>query len=122
MKKLRAHELEALSTFAKGFFSLRQKKMRSFLVLVLLVVLVALAQAYHKIAINKRERTDDEKIQFLNYLKMAQRTKGGVDYFKARRYIANDAPEEPLFDFSDTQYYGFIELGTPGQRFKVVCM
>jgi len=92
--------------------------MRSTILCIAALLFVGIVQAYVHIPLTPRPRTDVQKRAFLEMIKFAQNT-GGINYM--RPYMgSNDAPVIPLQDFSDTQYFGDIVVGTPGQTFKVI--
>merc|ERR1712168_1506083 len=76
---------------------------------VLILVLALGAQAFHRIPLHRMKsarRTIEE-------LKQSQST-------IAKRWLSKSSvPEEDLENYLDAQYYGEIELGTPGQKFNV---
>eukprot|EP00659_Diplonema_papillatum_P017032 gene17032-26131_t len=57
-------------------------------------------------------------------VKMGRREKGKLlameRYKLAAKYAPNALPEVPINDFLEAQYYGPIDIGTPGQKFQVV--
>merc|ERR1712168_1089599 len=77
---------------------------------VLILVLALGAQAFHRIPLHRMKsarRTIEE-------LKQSQST-------IAKRWLSKSSvPEEDLENYLDAQYYGEIELGTPGQKFNVI--
>ncbi|KAL0489225.1 cathepsin D [Acrasis kona] len=94
--------------------------MRSALLLVALVAIASTVQAYVHIPLTPRPRTDVQKRALLEMLKFAQNT-GGINFMRPYMgFTPNDVPVIPLQDFSNTQYFGDIVVGTPGQTFKVI--
>jgi len=86
-------------------------------VAILLLSVLAVSSAFHRIPLKKiktaRRTLEDfqasvHKIQNRYGLKNVLRT------------LARETPEEPLDNYLDAQYYGPIELGTPGQTFNVI--
>ncbi|KAL9649753.1 hypothetical protein ABK040_009568 [Willaertia magna] len=92
--------------------------MRRVLLLTLFLSFIAIAMAYVTVPMtkNRLDGSDPKVRAWANMIKYAQKA-GGVQinkpYFGA-------SPVVPLKDFSDTQYYGFINVGTPAQSFKVI--
>jgi cathepsin D len=72
-----------------------------------------------RVPMRAREQTDAQKLAWLQFAREAQRS-GGLKLKRPYLMQHGDSPVVPLKDFSDTQYYGFISLGTPEQSFKVV--
>merc|ERR1712080_570962 len=76
---------------------------------VILLALVLGAQAVHRIPLYR--------------MKSARRTLKEVSQsFRtiAKRWGPKDNPIEPITNYMDAQYYGPIEIGTPGQDFNVI--
>merc|ERR1711976_625696 len=84
---------------------------------IILLATVASALAFHRVPLTKiktARRTLEDFQQSVKKLQNRWSMKNVLSTFN-REY-----PEEPLDNFMDAQYYGPIELGTPGQTFNVI--
>src|SRR2546423_1433648 len=88
-----------------------------FLVLLLVIVTV---NCYVKFNLGTNKRTDSEKFAYVQFLRWAQKQKEGISFTDYKESRGPNFPVVPLRDFSDTQYYGNVSIGTPEQIFKVV--
>lgn len=90
-----------------------------YIVSVLLAAMAIVVSSYKTLPMRQQQKTDAQKLAWLQMTKEAQNS-GGLKL--NRPYLKTDSavPIVPLKDFSDTQYYGFISLGTPAQSFKVI--
>jgi len=84
--------------------------MKSFLVLCMLL---AVSQSYaklHSIELKRLEQTRSLRADLQSRERIANRWGSGNVQI----------PEEDLINYMDAQYYGEIEIGTPGQKFTVI--
>nr|CAG4710427.1 unnamed protein product [Naegleria fowleri] len=74
-----------------------------------------------EISLNKKELdTSDARVAaWVNTVRIAQKT-GGLQQMNRAYLRAGASPVVPLNDYADTQYYGFVSIGTPKQTFKVI--
>jgi len=85
--------------------------------LVVFCLCVATALSVHRIPL-KKFKTARRTIE--DFQTSVKAIKNRYSAEKILQRYTEDFPEEPLDNFMDAQYYGPIEIGTPGQTFNVI--
>jgi len=92
------------------FFARSRAVMKSFLVLCLCLLASQSYAKLHSIELKRLEQTRSLRGDLQSRERIANRWGSGNVQI----------PEEDLINYMDAQYYGEIEIGTPGQKFTVI--